>query len=449
MQAAQSDLVPPPTRPLDGRPAGSQGRLRAVGYWVFTLIIALEMTAGSLWDLLRIEFVRGVFARLGYPVYLLLILGVWKLPCAAALLAPGLPRLKEWAYAGAFFLYAGAAASHFLAGEGARQVGGPGGLRALHARLFRAPPPTTGGCGSPRRSRRRARLHGSRWSEGWSRSSCSRCSRCRKGLRPLIPLRRPPRASRDGRGPSPGRYRRSSPPRTRTPRRRAPGRPSRRPRRGRRRRAPRAPSGACLERLDDRARTVNLTGQLPTSRPTWWRRPSGWRPRLRGAGRPDGGPPPPPRARRGRRRERRGRRRRRVVAAPDRRREWPPRRGLDGARGWRAASRHPETDPGPRRSRRTRDRTGRAGRTRRAPRGRASPGRRATPGRRRRPATASPPRRRSPPLVSAPGTPSASSRRALRERSMSRHTRATTVVSQPSRFPTALESEWLTRSHAS
>jgi len=117
------------TTPLDTAPPTAapraQGRLRTVGYWAFTLIIALEMTAGSLWDLLRIEFVRGVFARLGYPVYLLLILGAWKLPCAAALLAPRFPRLKEWAYAGTVFLYTGAAASHFLAGEGSDKWIGP------------------------------------------------------------------------------------------------------------------------------------------------------------------------------------------------------------------------------------------------------------------------------------------------------------------------------------
>jgi hypothetical protein len=44
---------------------------------------------------------------------LLFIIGIWKIPCAAALLARGFPRLKEWAYAGAFFNYWGAAASHF------------------------------------------------------------------------------------------------------------------------------------------------------------------------------------------------------------------------------------------------------------------------------------------------------------------------------------------------
>jgi hypothetical protein len=43
------------------------------------------------------------------------ILGAWRVPGALALLVPRFPRLKEWAYAGAFFSYTGAAASHLLA----------------------------------------------------------------------------------------------------------------------------------------------------------------------------------------------------------------------------------------------------------------------------------------------------------------------------------------------
>jgi hypothetical protein len=91
---------------------------RTIGYWAFTLIISFEMAAGGLWDLLRIEYVRVVMTHLGYPLYVLFIIGVWKIPCAAILLSPRLLRLKEWAYAGAVFNYTGAAASHFLAGDG-------------------------------------------------------------------------------------------------------------------------------------------------------------------------------------------------------------------------------------------------------------------------------------------------------------------------------------------
>jgi hypothetical protein len=81
-----------------------------VAYWLFTLIVAFEMLAGSMWDLLQIDYVRSVFAHLGYPSYLLFILGAWKLPCGVVWLLPRLPRLKEWAYAGGFFTYSGAAA---------------------------------------------------------------------------------------------------------------------------------------------------------------------------------------------------------------------------------------------------------------------------------------------------------------------------------------------------
>jgi hypothetical protein len=94
-------------------------RINALGYWVFTLILAFEMVAGSIWDLLQIEYVRGVFDHLGYPHYLLLILGAWKLPCAVTILVPRLVRLKEWAYAGAFFNYSGAVASHLFVGDDA------------------------------------------------------------------------------------------------------------------------------------------------------------------------------------------------------------------------------------------------------------------------------------------------------------------------------------------
>jgi hypothetical protein len=98
---------------------------RTLGYWLLTGVVALEMVAGSMWDLLRIEFVRGVFDQLGYPHYLLLIIGAWKLPCAVTLLVPGFPRLKEWAYAGAVFNFTGAAASHMLAGHGPAKWIGP------------------------------------------------------------------------------------------------------------------------------------------------------------------------------------------------------------------------------------------------------------------------------------------------------------------------------------
>ena len=104
---------------------GRWALVRSIAYWLFTVAVAFELAAGALWDLLRIEFVRVIFARLGYPLYLLTILGAWRIPGALALVVPRFPRLKEWAYAGAFFSYTGAAASHVLAGNGQGQWVGP------------------------------------------------------------------------------------------------------------------------------------------------------------------------------------------------------------------------------------------------------------------------------------------------------------------------------------
>jgi hypothetical protein len=113
------------SRREDSVPAGRAALARSVVYWLLTLVITFELAAGGVWDLLRIEYVRVVLAHLGYPVSLLIILGVWRIPGALVLLLPRFPRLKEWAYAGAFFNYTGAAASHLLAGDSAGKWAGP------------------------------------------------------------------------------------------------------------------------------------------------------------------------------------------------------------------------------------------------------------------------------------------------------------------------------------
>ena len=98
-------------------------KTKLIIYWVTTIFTALELVAGGATDLMhgKTALVAGepateVLAHLGYPVYLLTILGVWKLLGAIVLLAPRLPRLKEWAYAGAFFVYSGAVASGIARG---------------------------------------------------------------------------------------------------------------------------------------------------------------------------------------------------------------------------------------------------------------------------------------------------------------------------------------------
>lgn len=98
--------------PALDRPA----RLRAAGYWTATACVVAEMGVGGVWDIARLPFVAEVVGRLGYPSYFLVLLGIWKVLGAAALLVPRQPLLKEWAYAGAFFTYTGAMISHLITG---------------------------------------------------------------------------------------------------------------------------------------------------------------------------------------------------------------------------------------------------------------------------------------------------------------------------------------------
>jgi len=92
-------------------------KAKVILYWVVTIISALELLAGAEWDLTHRPNVLGVVTQLGYPVYLLTILGIWKVLAVLALLVPGFPRLKEWAYAGVFFEMTGAAASFGAKGD--------------------------------------------------------------------------------------------------------------------------------------------------------------------------------------------------------------------------------------------------------------------------------------------------------------------------------------------
>jgi uncharacterized membrane protein YphA (DoxX/SURF4 family) len=85
--------------------------MKAMGYWTTPGILAL--LAGGAAELAHYRPTIDGIVHLGYPVYFVTIIGVWKVLGALALLAPGFPRLKEWAYAGIFFNMTGAAAWRF------------------------------------------------------------------------------------------------------------------------------------------------------------------------------------------------------------------------------------------------------------------------------------------------------------------------------------------------
>lgn len=97
-------------------------RWRPVGYWLATAAVAGELGLGGIWDIARLPFVANLVTHLGYPSYFLVLLGIWKVLGAFALLIPGRPLLKEWAYAGAFFTYTGAIVSHLTTGYALSEV---------------------------------------------------------------------------------------------------------------------------------------------------------------------------------------------------------------------------------------------------------------------------------------------------------------------------------------
>lgn len=87
-------------------------------YWIFTGLLSVLITIGAIPDIMRIpEAVAMVETHLGYPPYLLPFLGVAKISGIVAILIPGFPRIKEWAYAGLTFDLAGAIYSHISVGD--------------------------------------------------------------------------------------------------------------------------------------------------------------------------------------------------------------------------------------------------------------------------------------------------------------------------------------------
>jgi len=86
-------------------------------YWIFTIWMALGMVSTGLGQLFKQKTgAAGAdsIAHLGYPVYFLTIIGLWKILGSIVALAPKLPVLKEWAYAGFFFTMTGAVISHII-----------------------------------------------------------------------------------------------------------------------------------------------------------------------------------------------------------------------------------------------------------------------------------------------------------------------------------------------
>lgn len=94
-------------------------------YWVATALLSFGMLGSGVSQLLQLKDMKELVTHIGYPLYLMYIIGVWKILGVIAILIPKYPLLKEWAYAGFFFLLTGALVSHLFMGDVGNAIFGP------------------------------------------------------------------------------------------------------------------------------------------------------------------------------------------------------------------------------------------------------------------------------------------------------------------------------------
>jgi len=99
--------------------------LKTVAYWLTTVLGPTSFVIGGVLSIRQTPEVVGGVQHLGYPLYFATLLGVWKLLGAIAITAPGLPRVKEWAYAGFCFDLTAAAISHTAVGDSTGEIVAP------------------------------------------------------------------------------------------------------------------------------------------------------------------------------------------------------------------------------------------------------------------------------------------------------------------------------------
>jgi hypothetical protein len=102
------------------------GKGKLITYWIFTALFTIGMFSSGLQQIFRQKDMADMVSALGYPMYFMTILGVWKILGVIAVLMPGLKVVKEWAYAGFFFVMTGALISHIAMGDfGVKAMLGP------------------------------------------------------------------------------------------------------------------------------------------------------------------------------------------------------------------------------------------------------------------------------------------------------------------------------------
>lgn len=122
----KSNLVEEKTGVLTAmRSYSTAGKPGKIIYWISTAWLALGMVSTGAAQIFKMKGSTGgidSIVHLGYPVYILMILGVWKILGVVAVIIPKFPLLKEWAYAGFFFVITGAILSHIASGDSITEV---------------------------------------------------------------------------------------------------------------------------------------------------------------------------------------------------------------------------------------------------------------------------------------------------------------------------------------
>jgi len=98
---------------------------KALWYWIITVILSFCIFSGGLAQAMQVKGVLQGFKPLGYPTYFISIIGVWKMLGIIAILIPNFKLLKEWAYAGIFFVMSGAVISHIASNDVSVQIIAP------------------------------------------------------------------------------------------------------------------------------------------------------------------------------------------------------------------------------------------------------------------------------------------------------------------------------------
>jgi hypothetical protein len=86
-------------------------------YWIFTGLFGAFMLFSAIPDIMIVPQAVEFMTKLGYPYYFIPFIGVAKLLGVIAIVVPGYPRIKEWAYAGLFFDLIGATYSVMAIGS--------------------------------------------------------------------------------------------------------------------------------------------------------------------------------------------------------------------------------------------------------------------------------------------------------------------------------------------